>query len=86
MSTKPPTHSSPEVLDETAGWLVGGGIVTVALFPFALPLILLTVAALLPLLVVPLVAGLLALPILVARRVGRWVIGALHPAPTTEPC
>jgi hypothetical protein len=81
MSTKPASRSDTEVLDEAATWLVGGGILTVALFPLALPLLLLTFAGLLPFLVPPLlvalVIGTLAVPILVARRIGRRALRAL---------
>jgi hypothetical protein len=82
MSTRPTTHSDTGVLDEAAAWLVGGGILTVALFPFALPLLLLTLAGLLPFLVPPLLVALviaiLTVPILVARRIGRWALRALR--------
>jgi membrane protein implicated in regulation of membrane protease activity len=54
-------------------WLVGGGIITMALFPLALPLIILTLVAALPLLILPLAAGLLALPVLLVRSLVRRV-------------
>jgi hypothetical protein len=57
MFAEPTTRSDPELLDELSAWLVGGGILTVALFPLALPFVLLTVAAMLPFVVVPLVGG-----------------------------
>ena len=41
--------SRGEILDEASNWIVGGGIVTMALFPLALPGIILTVAAAIPL-------------------------------------
>jgi hypothetical protein len=72
MSTRPRTHTHPELLDELAAWLVGFGIVTAAVFPLALPIIALTVASLIPLVLVALAAGLLiavvAAPILLVRR------------------
>jgi hypothetical protein len=78
MSIQRTPHSHPEVLDEAATWLVGGGILTVALFPLSLPLLLLTAASLVPLLVVPLagalIAAVVAAPILLARRLARWAI------------
>ena len=45
MSTKPTTITPAEVAEEAAAWAVGGGILTMTIFPFALPVILLTVAA-----------------------------------------
>ena len=53
--------------------LVGGGIITLALFPVAVPIIALTVVAVIPLLVVPLLLGILALPIVLVRSVVRRV-------------
>ena len=53
MSTQPATASYPELVDEVSGWLVGGGILTMALFPLALPLLLLTAVAAIPFLVIP---------------------------------
>jgi hypothetical protein len=72
MSTRP---TPAELAEEGALWGVGGGIVTMAVFPLALPIILLTVAALIPLVLVALAAGLLlavlAAPVLLLRRLGR---------------
>jgi hypothetical protein len=83
MPTNFTTKSSPELLDEASGWLVGGGILTVALFPLAVPLIALTVVFALPLLLVPLalglVAALVAAPILLVRTLGKRVFRALAP-------
>jgi hypothetical protein len=57
-----------EIVDEASNWLVGGGIVTMALFPLALPgIALLLIAAL------PLVA--LALPFLLIWGIG---VAVLH--------
>jgi membrane protein implicated in regulation of membrane protease activity len=67
--------STADIVDQMSGWLVGGGIVTIALFPLALPIIALTAIALLPFLLVPLAAGLVAaivvVPVLLVRRLGR---------------
>ena len=60
MSTRSTTHSYPELVNEASTWLVGGGILTVALFPLAVPLIALTAVAAIPLLLVPLAVGLVA--------------------------
>ena len=43
-------YSRGEVVDEASNWLVGGGIVTMALFPLALPGIALLLVAAIPLL------------------------------------
>lgn len=79
MSTQPATASYPELVDEASGWLVGGGILTIALFPLALPLLLLTAAVALPFLVIPLVGVLIvavvAAPILLLRRLLRRIRG-----------
>jgi hypothetical protein len=84
MSTQPTMRSHPELVDELSAWLVAGGVLTMALFPLALPFLLLTVVAALPFLVVPPVAGLIAAvvaaPILLARALGRWLFGALRRA------
>jgi hypothetical protein len=57
-----------------------------ALFPLALPIILLTAAAALPLLLIPLALGLLVvavlLPILLVRSLWRWASRALRPDAT----
>jgi hypothetical protein len=75
MSTEPTPHSYPELADELSAWLAGGGIVTMALFPLALPIIALTAVAAIPLLLVPLaaalVAGLIVVPLRLARRASR---------------
>jgi hypothetical protein len=68
-------HSYAEVVDEVSPLLVGGGILTVALFPLAIPLIALTVVASIPLVLVALPVGLIvaavAAPILLLRRLLR---------------
>jgi hypothetical protein len=65
-----PTPS--EVTEEVTVWAVGGGIVTVALFPVALPLLLLTAAFVVPFLLAAVAIGIVlalpAAPILVLRR------------------
>jgi hypothetical protein len=64
-----------ELSDEISKWTVGWGVVGMALFPFALPIVVLTAVALLPLLVPLLALGLLAgvvtLPIIVIRKLVR---------------
>jgi hypothetical protein len=72
------------MLSETTAWMVGLGIVTLAIFPFALPGIVLTIVALVPLLLIgvaaALVVAIVALPILLVRSLGRRAIGAARPA------
>jgi len=58
-------------MNETIGWTVGLGMVTMVLFPFALPGIALTVVALLPLLALALPVALVAAPILAVRGLRR---------------
>jgi hypothetical protein len=69
------THSSMEVVNGASVALVGGGIVTIALFPLALPILILTLIAVIPFLVPVLALGLLAaivvLPIRMLRRLHR---------------
>lgn len=84
----PPGAAPPSGADlamEAATWAAGGGILTMALFPFALPLILLTAAALIPLLLLGLVVGVVAAvaaaPVLLARRLLRARRGRLTPDP-----
>ena len=73
-STTPPTPA--ELADEVATLAVGGGMLTMILFPLALPLIALTVAAVIPMLLVGLAAALavalVAAPALLIRRLWRW--------------
>jgi hypothetical protein len=68
-----------EAGDEIWKWTVGGGILLMALAPLALPILILTLIAVFPL-VVPvlalgLVVGVIALPVLLIRKVGRSVSG-----------
>jgi hypothetical protein len=65
-----PTAS--DVVEEASAWAFGGGVLTFALFPFALPILLLTVAFVLPFvlagLAIALVVAVVAAPILLVRR------------------
>jgi hypothetical protein len=71
-SSKP---SASELTEETSAFAVGAGILVMALFPLAIPIVALTAVALIPLLVVPLALGVLAaavaLPILGVRHLWR---------------
>jgi hypothetical protein len=68
-----------QAADEIWKWTVGAGILVVALAPLALPILILTLVALLPLVVpvlaVGLLVGVIALPVLLIRKVGRSVSG-----------
>jgi Flp pilus assembly protein TadB len=61
--------------DEIWKWTVGMGILAVALFPLAIPLVVLTAVAIVPLLVpliaLGLLAGLIASPLMLLRRLRR---------------
>jgi hypothetical protein len=65
-----PTTS--DLFEEASAWALGGGVLTFALFPFALPILLLTVAFVLPFalagLAIALVVAVIAAPILLVRR------------------
>jgi polyferredoxin len=86
MNAESTARSRAEIADEISKWAVGGGIITMALFPSALPILALTAIAALPLLLLALAAGLLvlaiALPILVVGSLGRRALRALHPRRT----
>jgi hypothetical protein len=72
MSTKPTPPTPAELAEEGSNWVVGGGIVTLALFPLAVPALALIAVAAIPLLLIGLVgallAGLLILPVRLVRR------------------
>jgi hypothetical protein len=78
MSNESTAHM--EVVSGASAALVGLGIVTVSLFPLALPILILTVAATIPLLVpvaaIGLILAVLALPILLVQRLRRHVPGS----------
>jgi hypothetical protein len=86
--TGPAEHSGADIASELAAWVVGGGIITMMLFPFALPLIALVAITALPFVLVPLAAGLvvapIALPVLLVRSLGRRAIRALHSKSTAQ--
>jgi hypothetical protein len=74
MDAEARARSRAEVVDEVSKWSVGGGIILVALFPLALPILILTLVAVLPL-VVPLLAlgllaGVVAVPVMLIRKLG----------------
>jgi uncharacterized membrane protein len=75
MDAETRARNRAEVVSEVSKWTVGGGILVVALAPLALPILILTIAALVPLLVpllaVALVAGAIALPVMLIRKLAR---------------
>ncbi|MGH2990243.1 MAG: hypothetical protein ACRDMA_10340 [Solirubrobacterales bacterium] len=81
-------HTAADVADTLSVWGVGAGMITMALFPLAIPILVLTAVALLPLLVpvvaLGLVVALVALPVLAARAVGRWARRARGRASAAE--
>jgi hypothetical protein len=77
MASRPPEKRSIDVVEGASAVLVGGAILAFALFPLALPILVLTAVAAIPL-VVPavalgLIAALLAAPAFVARRLRRSI-------------
>jgi hypothetical protein len=65
------TPSTAEVANEYVVWAVGLGIVSFALFPFLLPGIAILAVFALPLLAIPLVGVVVAIPLLGARAIWR---------------
>jgi hypothetical protein len=78
------SRQTTEVIDEASKWTVGLGIITLALAPLALPMLVLTAVALvplaLPLIAVGLVAAIVAVPVLLIRRLRRRLIRRSRPA------
>ena len=76
MASESTSHRSIEVVSGTSVGLVGIGIVTIALFPLALPILILTAVSLIPFLVPVLALGIvgaaIAVPVMLVRRLARW--------------
>ena len=72
MNAESTARRRAEATDELSKWTVGLGIIAVALFPLAIPIVVLTAVALVPLLVplaaVGLLAGLITAPVMLVRR------------------
>ena len=72
MNAESTARRRAEATDEISKWTVGAGIITVALFPLAIPIVVLTAVALLPLLVplvaIGLLAGVISAPVMLVRR------------------
>jgi hypothetical protein len=71
MPSETNAHSSIEVLSGVSTALVGAGVVTFALAPLALPILILAVVAVIPLLLPVLALGLLAAIVIVPIRLVR---------------
>ena len=89
MATKPTEPTRTELTNEASAWLVGGGVISVALFPLALPALILTVLAVITFLVPAIVAGLLVAVGALSIRLIRGLARRAHPrrplvAPTLE--
>jgi hypothetical protein len=67
-------NSRAEAIDELSAWNVAGGVLSMALFPLAIPLLLLTAVFVIPLLLIPL-AGALILAVLAAPVLLLWTLG-----------
>jgi Flp pilus assembly protein TadB len=90
MNAESTARSRAEAADEIWKWTVGLGILAVALFPLAIPIVVLTAVAILPLLVpliaIGLVAGVIAAPVMVVRRLrGRRSASPDRLAPQAAP-
>jgi hypothetical protein len=68
MSSKPDRDAYIELLDETGNWVVGLGLISLTIFPLALPLIALTAILVIPVLLGGLLIAVLAAPVLLVRR------------------
>ncbi len=87
MSRQSSKDSPAELLDELSDWAVGGGIVAMALFPFAVPLVALTAVALLPLLAMSIAVGILVAVVMAPIVAVRSALRALRAkdSPATAP-
>jgi hypothetical protein len=74
----PAAHSAAEIADELSAWAVGGGIITAAVFPLALPILALTGVAMLPFVVVPLAVALAALLVALPALTVRSLVRRAH--------
>jgi hypothetical protein len=87
MSTEP-SHSRAELLTTASNWLVGGGVITMAVAPLAIPIIGLTVIAVLPLALIGAAAALavamVAIPILLVVKGVQAALTAVAPASTSS--
>jgi hypothetical protein len=82
------THPKAELLTTASNWVVGGGIITMALAPLAIPIIGLTLIATIPLVLIgvagALAAAVVALPILLLVKGVQAALTAVAPASTSS--
>jgi membrane protein implicated in regulation of membrane protease activity len=71
MSSKSDRESFLELFEEVANWLTGFGMITFAIFPFAVPLIALTALLAIPVVIGGLLVAVLTAPVLLVGRVAR---------------
>src|SRR5436190_8010334 len=71
------SQSHNEALDEASKWLVGGGILTLALAPLALPCLVLAAVLALPVLLLALPVAAIAGAVLLVRAFGRRLVRRL---------
>ena len=75
MTSSSSDSTTADLVEGTAAAAAGLGIITMMLFPLAIPVLALTAVALIPLLIplllIPLVGGLVAAPFLLLRRLVR---------------
>ena len=81
-NTRRANVSADEIFDEIGAFLVGGGLITMVLFPFALPIILLVTIPLIPIVLVAVVAGAIVGAPVLLFRLARSLLGrARRPSP-----
>jgi len=89
MASSSPNPSTADLLDGTLAVAAGVGIVTLALFPLAIPILALTAVALIPLLIplllILLAAGLIAAPFLLLRVLFRQAAVPVKDGMTRDP-
>jgi hypothetical protein len=92
MNAEPTYTTRDEVIEEVSKWGVGLGILTMSLFPLALPILILTAVALLPLVLPVIALGLVAAVVAVPFLLGRRLLHAIRkrrapkgPPRTSEP-
>jgi hypothetical protein len=81
--------SRTEVVDEISTWTVGLGVITIALFPLAIPFLVLTGVAVIPLVLpvvaIALVAAVVAVPAVLLRGRGRRLSARVSSARAASP-
>lgn len=73
-----PAPSTADFAGEMSAWMAGGGILTMMLFPLALPLIALLAISALPLVVLAVAAAVVGAPVMLAVALGRRAVRAMR--------